>query len=296
MVKLCLYQLLTMHPKLKEFIDFIWKRRTLYFLQGMLLATGIFVLIVGTRLNVFLPGYLDVEKRAVVMQSAMRIDSLEQETTLRMAYLNNMMDILRDRVKADAVEALLPYDSSVPIIQDTLLAASERELAFVDKYEKRERFGLNALDELNPQTPTIIFMAPVRGRIIFQEDESDPETRIELNNRVPVLNPTEGNVISVVYLMGSGYQVTVQHPQDYVSIFNHLSSVMVEVGAEVKSGQVLGHAGDPENLADSWVGLMLWHKGQMLEPETVMPLMLTPQETAKPASGKVEKQKKKNRE
>ena len=38
MVKLCLYQLLTMHPKLKQFIDFIWKRRTLYFLQGMLVA------------------------------------------------------------------------------------------------------------------------------------------------------------------------------------------------------------------------------------------------------------------
>ncbi|MBP5347062.1 MAG: M23 family metallopeptidase [Bacteroidales bacterium] len=286
-----------MHPKLKVFIRFIWKKRTLYFLQGMLLASGIFVLILGTRLNVYLPGYLDVEKRAVVMQSAMRIDSLEQETQLRMAYLNNMMDILRDRVKAEAVENLMPYDSSVSIIQDTLLTASERELDFVDKYEKRERFGLNALDELNPQTPTIVFMAPVRGRILVQEEEDTPqETRVELTGRVPVLNPTAGNVVSVTYLMGSGYHVVVQHTQDYVTIYNHLSSVMVEVGEEVKSGQVLGHAGDPQNPADSWVGLMVWHKGQSLDPETVMPLTLKMQETAKPASGKVEKQRKKSRE
>ena len=286
-----------MHPKLKVFIRFIWKKRTLYFLQGMLLASGIFVLILGTRLNVYLPGYLDVEKRAVVMQSAMRIDSLEQETQLRMAYLNNMMDILRDRVKAEAVENLMPYDSSVSIIQDTLLTASERELDFVDKYEKRERFGLNALDELNPQTPTIVFMAPVRGRILVQEEEDTPqETRVELTGRVPVLNPTADNVVSVTYLMGSGYHVVVQHTQDYVTIYNHLSSVMVEVGEEVKSGQVLGHAGDPQNPADSWVGLMVWHKGQSLDPETVMPLTLKMQETAKPASGKVEKQRKKSRE
>lgn len=260
-----------MSPKLKVLINFLWKKRTLYVLLGMLIAVGIFILILATTLNVYLPGYLDVDKRAFVMESALRIDSLEVENNLRMAYLNNMLDILHDRVKADN---LLPYDSTVPRIQDTLLPASEREQAFVAKYENRERFGLNALDQLNPTTPTIVFLAPVRGRIIHYDDDATPtETHIELDGNVTVLAPTEGTVVSVSYLMNiGGYQLVLQHAQDYLTLYSNLTSVMVEPGQKVKSGQVMGHAGNAEDPSDSWMGLSAWHKGEYIDPETIMPI------------------------
>ena len=261
-----------MSPKLKVFINFLWKKRTLYVLLGMLIAIGMFVLILATTLNVYLPGYLDVEKRALVMESAMRIDSLERENNLRMAYLNNMLDILHDRVKK--TDKLLSYDSTVVIIQDTLLTASERERAFVARYEEQERFGLNALDRLNPGTPNMVFIAPVRGKIIAYEadDKSPTETRIELDGNVNVLSPTEGTVISIAFIMGQGYHLVLQHQQDYVTIYTNLTSVSVDINQTVKSGQVLGRAGNSKDPSDSWMGLSLWHKGKSIEPETIMPI------------------------
>ena len=248
---------------------FLWKKRTLYVLLGMLIAVGFFVLILATTLQVYLPGYLDVEKRALVMESAARIDSLEHENQLRMAYLNNVMAILKDNVKPQEV---LPYDSSVIRIQDTLLMATPREQEFVRRYEAQERFGLQALDDLKPGTPTIVFLAPVRGTVKYLESDDDfAPARVVLTGRVPVLAPADGTIIGVEWLMGEGYAMIIQHGLEYISVLSRLRSVVVTIGQTVKSGEVLGYAGDQENDDYNWIGVQLWRKGKIIDPETMMP-------------------------
>ena len=194
-----------MSPKLRAFIDFIWKKRTLYVLYGMLIAFAIIFLVLATPLHVFLPGYLDVRKRAVVMDCVMRIDSLERECNLRVAYLDNMTNILRDRIKANEI---IPYDSAVSRIQDTLLSASERETRFAENYDRQERFGLNALENERNGRVAVVFIAPVKGKVVprdYGDDVKPGVTRVELPGVVPVLAPSDGPVISLSFLMGEGY-------------------------------------------------------------------------------------------
>lgn len=262
---------LNMYPKLKAFKDFMCKKRTLYVAYGMLISFGLIFLILATPLNVYLPGYLDVSKRALVMESAMRIDSLELENDLRLAYLENMISILRDRVKTDSLHL---YDSAVNRIQDTLLSASEREAQFVANYEEQERFGLNVLDVLmdGPVAPS--FLAPVKGKVFPAVENRDgilEATRIQLDGPTQVLAPQEGTVVAVDFILGAGYKVSVQHANDYITIFSHLSSVMIKKGQQVKSGRVLGHAGDKSS-EESWMELQVWHKGKPIEPTTLMPI------------------------
>jgi len=259
-----------MSPKLKAFIDFMWKKRTLYVLFGMLIAFAIILLIIATPLCVYLPGYLDVHKRAVVMDFAMRIDSLERECDLRLAYLDNMTNILRDRVKPDQI---VPYDSAVTRIQDTLLTASERETEFVARYAQQERFGLNALDEERNGRLSVVFLAPVKGAVAqrdYGEDAKPGATRVALAGVSPVLAPLEGDVVSVVTEVGGSYQIVLQHQLEYLTVYSHLKSVMVELGQHVKAGKVIGHAGSQKDTADCWVGLEVWHKGKSIDPELVM--------------------------
>ena len=261
-----------MFPKLKAFKEFMWKKRTLYVAYGMLIAFGLIFLILATPLNVYLPGYLDVSKRALVMESAIRIDSLERENDLRLAYLVNMIDILRDHVKTDSLHF---YDSTVTRIQDTLLSASEREAQFVANYEEQERFGLNVLDVLKdgPVAPT--FLAPVKGKVtpaVVNRDGTLEPTRIQLDGQVQVMSPQEGTVVAVDFILGAGYKVSVQHANDYITIYSHLSSVMVKNGHQVKSGRVLGHAGDNKGQADCWLDLQVWHKGKSIDPCSIMPI------------------------
>lgn len=259
-----------MSPKLRAFIDFIWKKRTLYVLYGMLIAFAIIFLVLATPLHVFLPGYLDVRKRAVVMDCVMRIDSLERECNLRVAYLDNMTNILRDRIKANEI---IPYDSAVSRIQDTLLSASERETRFVENYDRQERFGLNALENERNGRVAVVFIAPVKGKVVprdYGDDVKPGVTRVELPGVVPVLAPSDGTVISLSFLMGEGYQLAIQHSQDYVTLYTHLRSAMVELGQQVKTGKVIGQAGSTNAPSDCWVGLEVWHKGKSVDPTSIM--------------------------
>ncbi len=260
-----------MSPKLQAFIRFIWKRRTLHVMLGMFIAFALILLIIATPLCVYLPGYLDVHKRALVMESAMRIDSLERENDLRLAYLENMMSILRDRVKSDQLEV---FDSAVNRIQDTLLTASEREMLFVENYENKERFGLEVLEEQKAGPKPVVFLAPVKGKIAVKEREERPSdmTRVELPAITPVMVPHEGTVVSVSYVMGDGYIVTMQHEMEYITIFSHLNSVIIETGQQLKQGRVLGYAGNAKDPRNSWVGIQLWFKGKKLDPNGVMPI------------------------
>lgn len=250
----------------------LWATTIIIGVLGMLAALAILIIIMKTPLKTYLPGYLDVTKRAEVVRSAMRLDSLERESDLRLAYLDNIMNILRERESADS---LMVFDSAVYRIQDTLLSASEREAAFVANYEQKERFGLNALEAADPSFALITFISPVKGKVAVPEDDDEVQsavTRVELSKELPVLAPLEGTVISVVYLIGQGYQLTLQHNSDYVTIFSHLTSVLVDAGQSVKTGRVVGHAGSDKNPAQSWLGLQLWHKGKSMDPVAVMSL------------------------
>ena len=262
-----------MSPKLQAFIEFIWKKRTLYVAFGMLIAFALVFLVLATPLCVYLPGYLDVHKRAVVMDCAMRIDSLERECDLRLAYLENMTNILREkRIKP---EKIVPYDSAVTRIQDTLLTASEREMAFVENYAQQERFGLNALDEERNGRLSVVFLAPVKGTVTTRDHGEDAKpgvTRVALSGVSPVLAPLEGHVVSVTSSVGEGYRVILQHQLEYLTVYSHLKSVMVELGQQVKAGKVIGHAGHARDSAECWMGLEVWHKGKSIDPELVMTL------------------------
>lgn len=250
----------------------LWVTSVLFFSLAMLVAFSIVLLIMKTPLKTYLPGYLDVTKRAVVVESSMRLDSLERENELRIAYLDNIMSLLRERSKVDDI---VSYDSAVVRIQDTLLTASEREMAFVSSYAERERFGIEAIGANDPAYAPVVFMSPVKGKIAVPEKEDEAHsgmTKVDLTRELPVIAPLEGTVISTVFLIGQGYQVTIQHSNDYVTIISHLASAMVEAGQQIKAGKVIGHSGNDKDLAQSWVGIQVWHKGKSVDAASIMTL------------------------
>ena len=69
-----------------------------------------------------------------------------------------------------------------------------------------------------------------------------------------------GTVISVNTSADGTSSVTVQHPNDFVSIYSGLDHIFVDRGQRVEPGQRLGHIGTmPANFE-------LWHKGSPLDP------------------------------
>lgn len=239
----------------------------------LIALTAILALIIATETPIrnYLPGYLDMNKRVTVVESAMRVDSLAQESAMREAYLDNMKAILMDR--KTSVDSIAPYDSAVVRMADTIMAAGPREQAFDAKYEEQERFGLNALDD-NKELSAVSFITPIKGgELVVPEDaaEVDPlaGSKLRLAHEVPVLSPLDGTVISERYLIGNGYEITIQCNNDYTFIFSHLSSSMINEGKVLKAGSVMGHAGAESNAEDRWITIHAWHKGKAVDPQTI---------------------------
>lgn len=249
----------------------IWAASLLCVFLLALTALLVIIIMTETPLRNYLPGYLDVTKRAIVVEATMRLDSIEHESKLRAVYLADLMAILKDQRQ----DSIVAYDSAVVRFSDSIRAASEREAEFVARYEEQERFGLNALQE-NEKSTAVLFLAPIRGEVERMADVSvegeASQVHVRIGHETPVLAPLECTVIASDFLLGAGWQVVLQHSGDYVVVLSHLSTSMVGVGQVLKSGSVLGHAGAEAEPADRWVGIRIWHKGKAIDPQNVLQL------------------------
>jgi len=64
-----------------------------------------------------------------------------------------------------------------------------------------------------------------------------------------------------------GQIVVLNHGDGYYTLYGHLSSIGVAVGAEVAPGQTLGHSGDTGSLKGAVLHFEVRKGGQSLNPE-----------------------------
>jgi len=228
---------------------------------------GLLYLIVHTPLRQYLPGYLGPNERALMEDYSMRIDSLEEASRMRTQYLEHLVSVL----SSTEGQELLPFDTVVTQIQDTLMVASEREAAFVKKYEDQEQhFSIGGSNsEQAGRHP--LFISPVKGDVLMQGDDADKlGVDISVSRETPVLSPLEGTVVSVNLIAGNGYDIIIQHAGDYLTVLSGLSMAIAEPRQQVKAGRVVGHAGGNSPSAHNFINIQVWYKGVALDPLSVM--------------------------
>jgi len=252
------------------------KRALLYRIPLFILCFfGLLYFIVHTPLRQYLPGYLSPNERALLEQYSMRVDSLEEASRLRAQYLEHLVDVLA----ASDEKALLSFDSLVaqskdtttlPSVKDTLIVASEREKAFVKKYEESERFNLDNASQ-DPAGRHPLFISPLRGEVVVDGKGISPlGVNISVSSETPVMSPLDGTVVAVTLVAGCGYEVVIQHAGDYLTVISGLSMSIVEPRQSVKAGRVVGHAGGNSPSANKMINLQVWYKGTSLDPLSVM--------------------------
>ena len=124
------------------------------------------LIITFTPLRNYLPGYMNSEIRAQVVQNALRVDSLQLLIDRQNLYMANIKDILSGEVKADTVHSI---DSLTALRGDSLMERTKREEAFRKQYEEQERYNLT-----NPSPAAnregILFFCPTRGMVTSSFD------------------------------------------------------------------------------------------------------------------------------
>lgn len=219
-----------------------------------------------TPLRNYLPGYMNSEIRAQVVENALQVDSLQALVERQNLYILNIQDIFLGRVRTDTVSSI---DSLTLVRQDTLMERTRREAEFRKQYEETEKYNLTSIAS-RPEVDGLLFYRPTRGMVSapFDADQGHYGADIAAIPGESILATLDGTVILSNYTAETGYVIAVQHNQDFVSVYRQCGSLLKKEGEAVKSGEAIALAG---NASESGEGphlhFELWHNGRAVNPE-----------------------------
>lgn len=212
----------------------------------------LWAIIAFTPLRGYLPGALRGDLRGRYVETSLRVDSLEERMRVQNQWLTNLRAVL----SGDVSDSINVYDVQPLAIADTLVAASEAERRFVRQYEEQERFNLSVLAPL--AADGMVFVSPVAPTATVTG--SPTGMTVTGSRGMPLSAVYRGTVVSVVTSSAGTTTLTVQHPNDFITVYTGLGDVFVNKGSRVSAGQRLGHA------ASSVAAIEMWHNGSELNP------------------------------
>ncbi len=224
------------------------------------------VIIAYTPLRNYLPGYMNSEVRAQIVENALRVDSLQKLLDRQNLYVMNIQDIFNGKVSVDTVQSI---DSLTNMREDSLMERTEREAEFRRQYEETEKYNLTSITS-QPDVDGLIFYRPTRGMISGHFDESKKHfgTDIAADPKESVLATLDGTVVFSNYTAETGYVIGIQHNQDVVSFYKHCGSLLKNVGDKVQGGEAIALVGNTGTLTTGpHLHFELWHKGRAVNPE-----------------------------
>jgi len=236
-------------------------------LFALILVTLTSVIIILTPIRNYLPGYLDVEVRKEILQNSLRADSLEEKIAIQSRYLENLSAVLSGNITIDSVQQISDSMSYTHPTYD--IPRSERELDYIRRFEEEEKYNLTALNPNPPQTE-LFFYRPLNGIISAAFDTEKGHFGIDLTSALKenVIATLDGTVIYTGFDPKYGNVISLQHKNDFISIYKHNDMLLKEIGDRVVAGEAIAIVGNTGELSTGpHLHFELWHKGVPVNPE-----------------------------
>lgn len=242
----------------------------------IVLMVGVFLLILATTvliaytpLREFIPGYPTGETTQLIKINSIKVDFLQNEILIRDAYLANLKLIIAGE-NPNPINRKIIIDS-LKNYKNINLNISEKDSIFRSQVDAEDQFSINNNVNKNEDVFKFLhFYFPVKGIITDKFDVKNKHFGIDIVTKPDemILATLNGTITFSGWTLETGYMVEIQHRNDLISAYKHLSHVFKAVGTKVKAGEVIGIVGNTGEFTNGpHLHFELWYKGNPLNPE-----------------------------
>lgn len=241
----------------------------------IILGFGFIVFIISmlifffTPLKKMAPGFPDHTTKLNVLHIQHKMDSIDAYSKKQEQYIENLRNILQGENTA-LIEPSGSQTSETDTTRSKSITASKTESEFRNKIEEKDKF--------NTLEPTIkyskySFYKPIEGIITDQFDPKIKHYGIDIvsTQNEPIKAIQGGTVVFSGWTSEDGYVITIQHPNNFISIYKHNSSLMKSLGDNVLSGEVIALIGNTGELSQGQhLHIEIWQNGYPVDPEKLI--------------------------
>ncbi len=235
-------------------------------LVSALIVVLVILLIATTGLREYIPGYPKAEYRQMLVHSALKVDSLEQELAKRDRFFKGIKSIMEGEIPEDdlPVQEDIPQEEVVfhqynhdSVFQEELEA---EQLSLSIQSNKEDVEGINQMH----------FFVPVKGVVTEHFNSTSEHFGIDIvsepNARISAI--LSGTVIFSGWTLETGYVLYLQHEDNIISVYKHNAELLKNTGEKVQAGEAIAIIGNTgEYSTGPHLHFELWHSGSAINPE-----------------------------
>ncbi|MFA5803378.1 MAG: M23 family metallopeptidase [Melioribacteraceae bacterium] len=198
----------------------------------------------------------ELQNRVVVLT-----DQLQElaSTNERMRYAMKLAG--RDSIKPN--DAL--YDTMRKKIDKKINVGGNIYAVFVSFIEKY--FGVKN------NLQSFFFIEPTNGVITQGFNSANGHMGIDFGvaSGSPVYASAGGLIIFAEYTVESGYQIMIQHDNNYLTIYKHCSSLIKKIRERVTQGELIALSGNTgKNTTGQHLHFEIWQNGKPIDPQKIL--------------------------
>ncbi|PKH49584.1 peptidase M23 [Tenacibaculum sp. Bg11-29] len=223
------------------------------------------LLIAFTGLREYIPGYASTSLKKKATRLVYEADSLKTRLAVIERYTKALRPVLTGEIRSEKIDSI-KIEAQNLTFNEGKLQASKQDSLFRAKIEGKDRFPLS---EGAAGRAKIVFFSPLTGTVSQAFNMNDKHYALDIvaKTGTPVKAIADGTVILAEWTAETGYVITIQHPNEFISVYKHNGSLLKQQGDVVKSGEAIASVGSTGELTTgAHLHFELWNNGFPVNP------------------------------
>ena len=223
------------------------------------------LLIAFTGIREYIPGYSSTALKKKATRLTYEADSLKNKLAIITRYTKAIQPVLTGNITSEKIDSIIT-DAKTSPIDERKLQATKQDSVFRENVNNKNQF---ALSQGNQNRIKNVFFSPLTGTVSqeFNLNEKHFALDIVAQTGTPVKSVADGTVILAEWTTETGYVITIQHTNKFISVYKHNGTLLKQQGDIVKSGEAIASVGSTGELTTGpHLHFELWNDGFPVNP------------------------------